>query len=271
MVQRLTPQVLEPVTESIEDTRRFIASEIARATRAAAERELPAGVAVPALAFRASAAICRLPRRAWRTGDERAARTAGRGLPQGRRRRPTACSTRSRASSRTSTTRRSRRSPPSTAASCRPGASCSTSCQAGSATCPPEVDYAEVIGHGMNAEELAANPRLDRWFTQDLNADPGLPLADASVRRRHRLRLDPVPAAARGGPARGRRGCSGRAAPSRSPSRTAASRPRPWPSGACWRARSSAASSPSTSSAPAWWTSRPRPCARAAPPTPSGP
>src|ERR1700731_2852935 len=24
---------------------------------------------------------------------------------------------------------------------------------------PPEIDYAEVIGHGMSAEELAANPR----------------------------------------------------------------------------------------------------------------
>ncbi|TPG47223.1 methyltransferase domain-containing protein [Roseomonas nepalensis] len=46
---------------------------------------------------------------------------------------------------------------------------------------PPEVEYAEVIGHGMNPEELAANPRLSRWFTQDLNADPVLPLPDASV------------------------------------------------------------------------------------------
>jgi hypothetical protein len=46
---------------------------------------------------------------------------------------------------------------------------------------PDEVDYAEVIGHGMNAEELAANPRLSRWFVQDLNADPALPLADASL------------------------------------------------------------------------------------------
>lgn len=34
--------------------------------------------------------------------------------------------------------------------------------------------YAEVVGHGMNAEELAANPRLDRWFVQDLNVDPVL-------------------------------------------------------------------------------------------------
>ena len=46
---------------------------------------------------------------------------------------------------------------------------------------PPEVDYAEVIGHGMNAAELAANPRLDRCFVQNLNRDTRLPLADASV------------------------------------------------------------------------------------------
>jgi len=46
---------------------------------------------------------------------------------------------------------------------------------------PSEVAYAEVIGHGMNKEELEANPRYTRWFAQDLNADPVLPLADASV------------------------------------------------------------------------------------------
>ena len=46
---------------------------------------------------------------------------------------------------------------------------------------PEGVAYAAVIGHGMNAAELAANPRLDRWFVQDLNSDPTLPLADASV------------------------------------------------------------------------------------------
>jgi len=46
---------------------------------------------------------------------------------------------------------------------------------------PPEIEYAEVIGHGMNAEELAANPRLDRRFVQNLNRDPRLPLADASL------------------------------------------------------------------------------------------
>ncbi|MGC2200186.1 MAG: methyltransferase domain-containing protein [Stellaceae bacterium] len=46
---------------------------------------------------------------------------------------------------------------------------------------PPEVEYAEVIGHGMNTTELAANPRLSRWFVQNLNRDLRLPLSDASV------------------------------------------------------------------------------------------
>ena len=46
---------------------------------------------------------------------------------------------------------------------------------------PDDVSYAEVIGHGMNAEELAANPRYARHFVQSLNQTPTLPLADASV------------------------------------------------------------------------------------------
>jgi Methyltransferase domain len=46
---------------------------------------------------------------------------------------------------------------------------------------PPEIAYAEVIGHGMNAEELAANPRLDRRFVQNLNRSTELPLAAASL------------------------------------------------------------------------------------------
>src|SRR5207302_1411355 len=46
---------------------------------------------------------------------------------------------------------------------------------------PPEIDYSEIIGHGMNAEELAANPRLSRWFVQNLNRDPQLHLADATL------------------------------------------------------------------------------------------
>jgi SAM-dependent methyltransferase len=46
---------------------------------------------------------------------------------------------------------------------------------------PPEIEYAEVIGLGMNAAELVANPRLARWFVQNLNRDPVLPLADARI------------------------------------------------------------------------------------------
>ncbi len=44
---------------------------------------------------------------------------------------------------------------------------------------PDDVAYGEVVGHGMNAEELAANPRLDRWFVQDLNDVPELSEEDA--------------------------------------------------------------------------------------------
>jgi hypothetical protein len=44
---------------------------------------------------------------------------------------------------------------------------------------PPELELAECVGHGMNATELAANPRLTRWFVQDLNREPALPLDDA--------------------------------------------------------------------------------------------
>jgi SAM-dependent methyltransferase len=46
---------------------------------------------------------------------------------------------------------------------------------------PPEVAYRAVIGHGMNEAELAANPRYTRWFVQDLNRDPALPLDGHSV------------------------------------------------------------------------------------------
>ncbi len=37
---------------------------------------------------------------------------------------------------------------------------------------PPEMAFKEVIGQGMNAEELRANPRLSRSFVQDLNRSP---------------------------------------------------------------------------------------------------
>lgn len=45
---------------------------------------------------------------------------------------------------------------------------------------PADVAYTEVVGHGMNAEELGANPRLDRWFVQDFNQNPILALDDQS-------------------------------------------------------------------------------------------
>lgn len=45
---------------------------------------------------------------------------------------------------------------------------------------PEDIAYAPVVGQGMNADELAANPRLTRWFVQDLNAEPILPLGPAS-------------------------------------------------------------------------------------------
>ena len=45
---------------------------------------------------------------------------------------------------------------------------------------PEDVRYGEVTGHGMNPEELSRNPRLDRWFTQDLNREPMLDLPDAA-------------------------------------------------------------------------------------------
>ena len=43
---------------------------------------------------------------------------------------------------------------------------------------PNDVVYTTVVGHGMNQQELAANPRLSRWFVQDLNIEPALPLLD---------------------------------------------------------------------------------------------
>src|SRR5437879_617861 len=46
---------------------------------------------------------------------------------------------------------------------------------------PPEIDYAEVIGLGMNAAELAANPRLDRRFLQNLHTETRLPLGESGV------------------------------------------------------------------------------------------
>jgi SAM-dependent methyltransferase len=45
---------------------------------------------------------------------------------------------------------------------------------------PEDVQYEFVAGLGMNAEELAANPRLQERIVQDLNADPTLPWGDGT-------------------------------------------------------------------------------------------
>ena len=45
---------------------------------------------------------------------------------------------------------------------------------------PDDVAYAEVVGLGMNAAELAANPRLARRTVQDLNETPALPFETES-------------------------------------------------------------------------------------------
>ncbi|MEB3357574.1 MAG: class I SAM-dependent methyltransferase [Synechococcales bacterium] len=45
---------------------------------------------------------------------------------------------------------------------------------------PEDLTFEHVEGHGMNAEELARNPRLDHYFVQNLNQNPQLPLPDES-------------------------------------------------------------------------------------------
>ncbi|BAY25555.1 hypothetical protein NIES2100_53610 [Calothrix sp. NIES-2100] len=42
----------------------------------------------------------------------------------------------------------------------------------------PQMQFAHVEGHGLNAEELARNPRLNHYFVQNLNDHPQLPLPD---------------------------------------------------------------------------------------------
>jgi len=46
---------------------------------------------------------------------------------------------------------------------------------------PDTVSYGAVIGHGLNARELDANPRLTRHWVQNLNRDQRLPLETASI------------------------------------------------------------------------------------------
>ncbi len=45
---------------------------------------------------------------------------------------------------------------------------------------PEEMTFEHVEGHGLNAEELAANPRLNHYFVQNLNQTQLLPLEDES-------------------------------------------------------------------------------------------
>ncbi|KAM0828003.1 hypothetical protein ACQ4PT_067826 [Festuca glaucescens] len=45
---------------------------------------------------------------------------------------------------------------------------------------PPEVRFRRVVGHGLNAQELAKNPRLDYFFVSDLNKEQRLELESAS-------------------------------------------------------------------------------------------
>lgn len=45
---------------------------------------------------------------------------------------------------------------------------------------PPEVKFRRVVGHGLNAQELARNPRLDYFFVKDLNREQQLELDSAS-------------------------------------------------------------------------------------------
>ncbi|KAH7432603.1 hypothetical protein KP509_07G030300 [Ceratopteris richardii] len=45
---------------------------------------------------------------------------------------------------------------------------------------PPEIKYKRVVGHGLNAAELARNSRLDSFFVKDLNEDPFFEIGDES-------------------------------------------------------------------------------------------
>jgi SAM-dependent methyltransferase len=43
---------------------------------------------------------------------------------------------------------------------------------------PADLDVSDVVGLGLNADEMAANPQLTRHLVHDLNADPALLLPD---------------------------------------------------------------------------------------------
>jgi SAM-dependent methyltransferase len=44
---------------------------------------------------------------------------------------------------------------------------------------PADLAPSEVVGLGLNAEEMADNPRLTRALVHDVNREPALPLGDA--------------------------------------------------------------------------------------------
>lgn len=44
----------------------------------------------------------------------------------------------------------------------------------------PETELGYVVGHGLNADELAANDRYDEWFVRNLNEEQSLPLEDGA-------------------------------------------------------------------------------------------
>ncbi len=45
---------------------------------------------------------------------------------------------------------------------------------------PIDLPFSRVVGHGMNAEELAANPQLNDRLVHDLNLHPTLPFLDST-------------------------------------------------------------------------------------------
>ncbi len=46
---------------------------------------------------------------------------------------------------------------------------------------PEDINYKNIIGHGLNQQELKSNKRLDSFWVQDLNVSQKLPLETSSV------------------------------------------------------------------------------------------
>ncbi|KXZ48071.1 hypothetical protein GPECTOR_30g166 [Gonium pectorale] len=62
-----------------------------------------------------------------------------------------------------------------------PAASVLDLCSGSDSHLPTDVPIGQVVAHGVNEEELAANGAASSRFVQDLNARPSLPLASASL------------------------------------------------------------------------------------------